>query len=280
MISAPPGQRLDFACFWPANPYNRTVLRRASEGVPVRISAPNPAPFLGLRAVLFDFGGTLDSDGGHWFDRTCRLYADHSAPVDIARLKDAFYAADTELEGNPEVREVGLRALMDRHLALQVRRLGLRGIDVAAHLADAFVRPMEASLAAARPVLAALKRRYRLGVVSNFYGNLPAILRESGLAPLLDVVVDSALAGVKKPDPEIFRLALRRLETDAAGACMVGDSLARDLAPARALGMRTIWIHEPEKRAEPGDFDAEVTHLPQILDLLRADATGPAGRPA
>ncbi|MBI3270751.1 MAG: HAD family hydrolase [Planctomycetes bacterium] len=227
--------------------------------------------------MLFDFGGTLDSDGGHWFDRACRLYADHSAPVDFVSLKAAFYAADEALEADPKTRSLGLAALLERMFDLQVRRLGLRGRAVAAHLAAAYRRPMEESLAAARPVLEALASRYRLGVVSNFYGNLRVLLDEAGLSPFFGVMVDSAVEGVRKPDPAIFKLALARLGVEARATCMIGDSLERDIAPARALGMRTLWLHEPEKTAPTAAaYDADVTLLAQVPEMLRV-ALAPAG---
>ncbi|MBI5366408.1 MAG: HAD family hydrolase [Planctomycetes bacterium] len=221
-----------------------------------------------MRALLFDFGGTLDSDGGHWFDRTCRLYADHSVPVDYSHLKQAFYAADEALEADPGVRTLGLRPLLERHFAIQVRRLGLRGADVAALLAQEFGRPMEECLTAARAALERLRPRFRLGVVSNFYGNLAPILDEFGIAPLLDVALDSAVEGVRKPDPAIYHLALSRLGLPGKAVCMIGDSLERDIAPARALGMRTIWLHEPEKSAPAEKYDLEVVRLADAVEFL------------
>ncbi len=59
------------------------------------------------------------------------------------------------------------------------------------------------------PVLEALGRRCRLGIVSNFYGNLEAVCASVGLAPLFGVMADSDRVGAKKPDPKLFRFALR-----------------------------------------------------------------------
>src|SRR5207253_10598705 len=62
-----------------------------------------------------------------------------------------------------------------------------------------------------RPVLERLARRYRLGVVSNFTGNLEPCLEELGLARLFAAVSDSAVVGWSKPDPRIFLGTLARL---------------------------------------------------------------------
>ncbi len=72
-------------------------------------------------------------------------------------------------------------------------------------------RPVEGRGAAGRKRLARLARRYRLGVITNFYGNAARLLAEEGLGPPLTTVVDSAIAGVNKPDPAIFHLALQDL---------------------------------------------------------------------
>src|SRR5262249_23698929 len=62
-----------------------------------------------------------------------------------------------------------------------------------------------------RALLSRLRGRVRIGVVSNFYGNLEVLLAEAGLAAALDTVVESARVGVEKPDPAIYRLAAERL---------------------------------------------------------------------
>lgn len=64
--------------------------------------------------------------------------------------------------------------------------------------------------------------------------------------------------GLSKPDPGFYRTALRRLGTDPAEAVMVGDTYENDIAPARALGMKTIWVlHRPHK---------EVRDLARVLN--------------
>jgi putative hydrolase of the HAD superfamily len=60
--------------------------------------------------------------------------------------------------------------------------------------------------------------------------------------PLLGAVVDSERVGILKPDPRIFMMALDGLGVKPTDAVFVGDSAARDMAGARALGMRHIWL--------------------------------------
>jgi HAD superfamily hydrolase (TIGR01549 family) len=92
------------------------------------------------------------------------------------------------------------------------------------------------------PVLERLAGRYRLGVVSNFYGNLDGILRAEGLRAHFAVVADSGVLGVTKPDPEIFLHAARALDCRPEDCVMVGDSVPRDMKGAAAAGMKKALI--------------------------------------
>ncbi len=213
--------------------------------------------------MLFDFGGTLDADGVTWKERMRRLYEEEGHAVAPGRFDPAFYAADDALVG-----AVGARATLgdtvDRLAADVQAGLGLPGPDVASRVAARFTaarargdRPGHACPRGARG------RRYRLGVVSNFYGNLATVCDDVGVRPLFGVLVDSVGAGRAKPDPRIFRAALDALGVAPARAVFVGDSLPRDMAGARALGMPHVWLSGRRARGRavlrgrPGDPHAE-----------------------
>src|SRR5262249_60634097 len=92
-----------------------------------------------------------------------------------------------------------------------------------------------ANLAGHPPCPRERARRYRLGVVSNFYGNLARVCDDAGIQSFFQVLVDSTEAGCLKPDPRIFQRALTALGVPASAATFVGDSLPRDMAgPGRA----------------------------------------------
>ena len=81
----------------------------------------------------------------------------------------------------------------------------------------------------------------RVGVVSNADGRVEAALQRAGLAPLLEVIVDSGVVGVAKPDPRIFDHALEPLGLRAERTWYVGDTVAYDAAAAEAAGL-VAWI--------------------------------------
>jgi HAD superfamily hydrolase (TIGR01549 family) len=82
----------------------------------------------------------------------------------------------------------------------------------------------------------------RLGVVSNSDGRVEEALQAAGLRHLFDVVVDSTLAGVEKPDPRIFQAALDQLGVKPEEALYVGDLYEVDVIGARAAGIEAVLL--------------------------------------
>jgi putative hydrolase of the HAD superfamily len=226
--------------------------------------SPDAATSANLAAVLFDYGGTLDGDAQHWFDHFVRLYAEAGSRIPYPALKEAFYAADAELARDPEIRTFGLERMVKTHVDLQLRHHGAHDLALAARLAGAFIADTRGAWDRNRPLLQRLARRYRLGVVSNSYGNMPPLLAEAALAPF-EVVLDSALVGIAKPDPALYALAATRLGLPPAAMLHVGDSWERDVVPAHTVGMQTAWLARPDVTtpAEPGG----VWRLASLLDL-------------
>ncbi|MEK7863932.1 MAG: HAD family hydrolase, partial [Chloroflexota bacterium] len=95
----------------------------------------------------------------------------------------------------------------------------------------------------AEPLLRTLASRYRMGLLTNGAGDVQREkLSRTPFARYLAAVIISVEVGVGKPDPQIFRIAAARLGIDPGDAVMVGDSLERDVAGAKAAGMRAVWI--------------------------------------
>lgn len=224
----------------------------------------------GRRALLFDFGGTLDSDGEHWFDRFRSLYSEAGLNIPPDDVKAAFYRADALCSGDPEVAVMGLRALMARHVRLQFEALGLKDDARQTRLVEGFCEKSERYLMRNKGILQRLKGRYLTGVVSNFYGNVAELCREAGLTRSLDVVLDSSVLGVGKPDPAIFRIALKTLCVAPQEAVFIGDSYDRDVIPAREVGMEAVWLKGPNPRIPPhaGPVDEWISSLTELEAFL------------
>lgn len=96
----------------------------------------------------------------------------------------------------------------------------------------------------------------RLGIVSNSEGALIDLLDRVGLSEHFETIIDSGREGVRKPDPEIFRLALSRMGIPSQGVLYVGDIPDVDVVGARAAGLDAVLIDT-------------LDHYPDYTDALR-----------
>ena len=195
-------------------------------------------------ALLFDFGGTLDGPGLPWKTRALALYRAAGLVADFADFDPIFHAADDALVGTVPA-TLGLDETVRRLFRGISAGLGVVDDRLTLRLADRFIEDARASLRDSGRLLTYLAGRHRIGVVSNFYGNLGAVCADAGLTPVLGVIADSTTVGWTKPDPRIFRHALDALGVSPGEAAFVGDSRPRDMEGARALAMPHVWLVEP-----------------------------------
>lgn len=216
-------------------------------------------------AILFDFGGTLDACGVPWKERFASAFAAEGVTPPAAVFDRAFYDADDALVG--AVPGLGLVETVERLARGVAANLGVSDAALAPRCAARFVADARPCLAESANLLARLARTYRLGIVSNFYGNLDAVLEDSGLAPHVSACADSAVVGATKPDAAIFRAALEKLAVAPRDALFVGDSARRDMAGAKALGMPHVLLAANGSAVCcPGD--RIIPRLSSLLEIL------------
>ena len=229
-----------------------------------------------MSCILFDFGGTLDSDGTTWLERFHRIYDDLGLAGPRSRFDRAFYDSDDNLPARFALKGLSL----EQTLTLQVRCvLEALAPASAAKVPDIVARFLDGSRAAFRrnrPVLERLAARHHLGIVSNFYGNLDSVLASEGLRELFSTVMDSSVVGVVKPDPAIFLKALAELGCAPADAVMVGDSVPRDMRGAEGLGMRHVLIGDLSRPA----CCPKAMRARSVADLESVLSKSPAAGPA
>jgi HAD superfamily hydrolase (TIGR01509 family) len=140
----------------------------------------------------------------------------------------------------------------------------------------------EASLSARRAVPGALELLMALRargpshakvavVTNNLVAEQVEKLAHLGMTALVDVLVISEEAGVRKPEPAIFRLALERCGSAPEHAVMVGDSWGADVLGARAAGIRAVWLNRAGRPCPGPKQCTEITSLlptDAVLDLL------------
>ena len=122
-----------------------------------------------------------------------------------------------------------------------------------------------------RPALAALRARgLQLVVVSNANGTLVSAFTRLGLVAALDVIFDSYIVGIEKPDPRVFHLALERAGARAETTVHVGDLYHVDVVGARSAGIAAILLDVANLYA---DYDCRrVRSLTELVEFLATDA--------
>ena len=206
-----------------------------------------PAP---IRAVFFDLDDTLFD---HWHSTIEAL----TALKGVHRRLDAWSLEQIVVRHSQLLEQLHLEVLAGR-LTVDEARIR-RFSQLAAEAGGAVTRDQATALASdyrraycaawqpvpgALALLDAIHPRAPIGVVSNnVVGEQIEKIRICGLERYLDTVVISEEAGVTKPDPRIFEIALARIGCDASEAVMIGDAWAIDIAGARAAGLRTVWFN-------------------------------------
>ena len=124
----------------------------------------------------------------------------------------------------------------------------------------------------AHSTLAALvDKGYKLGIIANQKLGTTERLESWGLRQYFDVIVASAEIGYAKPDKKIFEKAIELAKCTAEESVMVGDRLDNDIIPAKAIGMKTVWVKNglaQYQSAELGEGVADY-QIGSLSDLLR-----------
>ncbi len=123
--------------------------------------------------------------------------------------------------------------------------------------------------------LAALRDKgYRLGIIANQNFGTDERLEAWGLRKFFEVIAASAEIGYAKPDKEIFEKAFLLAGCRAEESVMVGDRLDNDIVPAKALGMKTVWIKNGLAQYQAAALgnevaDHQIDKLSELLFILQ-----------
>jgi len=229
-----------------------------------------------IKGILFDYGGTLDSRGTHWSEVLWQGYCLAEVPISKEVFRNAYVEGERALARERIILpQDNFLALLRKKVALEIGFLPhqpsastcARWIDVIAHYGYQSAR---SCIEEARPVLETLHHHYPMMLVSNFYGNIDEVLRDFAIRDYFKGIIESAVVGVRKPNPILFKLGVDALELEPHNVLVVGDSLRKDIEPAEQLGCQVLWLKGKGWTAEE---DAQthphtITTLTQILQYL------------
>lgn len=266
---------------------------------------------LGVKGIIFDYGGTLDTRGDHWSEVLWKGYehfglgvgADEDVKpgvtIDKLSFRDAYVYAERALAVNPIVtpsfhfvdilREKLLLELSflvgqpllptgkddgekQAHLTCHLALTKAEVMDVAKNMAEYIDHETKCLLEENKLVLEHLKQAgYPMVLVSNFYGNIETVLKDAQLDSYFDRIIESAVVGVRKPNPAIFALGVCALDLPASQVLVVGDTYTKDIVPAHQLGCHTLWIKGlqwEEKAYDDSLPDGIITKLSDMENFL------------
>ena len=236
---------------------------------------PIPDP---LDCVLLDAGDTLLAPAPSFQGRFMAVAADHGLPLEEAAvdaaIADAVRAASWPSDWTDPATQRSFWVGFYRQVLAD---LGHRddGMRVAEALFAAFSDPAGYRLFDdVRPALETLAGRgVTLGVVSNFEPWLEDVLALQGVDHLFAAVAISGKLGVAKPDPEIFRAALKEAGAEPEATVHVGDQPVNDVAAARAVGITPVLIDRYGRHPDP-DGVHRVEDLPGLVRLVYGHGWG------
>ena len=253
-----------------------------------------------MKAIILDYGATIDSNGKHWAEVLWDSYTQASLPVTKDQFREAYIYGERYLSMmsvitpdqnffelmqvrigiqmdymlqhgmlTQEILETTLRLTSDGEIPIMDKAEVIQHfVDFMAGICYDYARRCTLD---SFQVVEYLAGKYDLALVSNFYGNLPAVVQDFGLQRCFKTIVDSTVVGIRKPDPQIFQLAIDQLGVPAKDVTVIGDSFDKDIQPALSLGCQAIWFRGDGWDADSdrvNDYQPRISNLLQLSDLL------------
>ena len=208
------------------------------------------------KGYIFDYGGTLDTGGQHWGMVLWHAFERHQVPVSESQFRDAYVYAERTLGRNKIIQPTDtFLQTLKKKVQLELTYLNNESYTDAI-VSDVYERT-KSQTALSRRVLMQMKASPMV-LVSNFYGNISVVLQEFGLDGIFAEVIESAVVGIRKPDPQIFLLGVDALGMKPEEITVVGDSLEKDIIPAKRAGCHTVWLKgEGWTNAQDGENQAD-----------------------
>lgn len=231
-----------------------------------------------VKGLIFDYGGTLDSGGDHWSEIIWDAWRKSGIEASKGEFRDAYVYAEREL-----ARERHILPAHDFHdmllikMRIELEWLAARGLFAPGEIEDKGALAARYCYEAARysvtnavPVLEALSARYPMVLVSNFYGNIETVLEDFGVRKYFQAIIESAVMGIRKPDPRIFEHGVKALGLQPAETLVIGDSYRKDIVPAETIGCQAVWLkgkgwtEEEDAQQHPNI----IRRLDEVLSIL------------
>ncbi|WP_312789142.1 HAD family hydrolase [Sphingobacterium sp.] len=230
-----------------------------------------------IKGIIFDYGGTLDTNGGHWGAVIWSGYEKYQIPVNLDSFQEAYTYAERQMALQPIIKpDFNFLEVLEAKLKVQFEYLIAAGYDLDIELSkkiafDGYTLAKD-TVKQVKPLLASLYERYPIVMVSNFYGNLRSVLTDFEILEYFQTIVESAVVGVRKPDPAIYALGVAEIGFLAQDVLVVGDSYSKDMASAKTVGCQTLWLKGQtwgeDKLQDTSAADKQFTSIFDLLNFV------------
>lgn len=228
------------------------------------------------RGILLNYEGTIDTNGQHWGAILWHKFRKHDIALDKPTFNKALAYSEAALaNGNIIQSDDTFLDVLVHQITQQFDFLTSAGYQLdysrITSMAEECDQLAQRTLRKAKTILESLSNAFPLVLVSNFYGNLNAMLSDFGIKKYFTDVVELSHQA-SHSDTAIYEQGVRRLGYAAEECVAVGDSYNRDILPSKEIGCQTVWLNvegwEEWGIDELGITDAEIGDLNQLPRLL------------
>lgn len=207
-----------------------------------------------MKVLFFDVGYTLVNEDAVW-EKRCQEQAETQEAKKLGlSARDIYY----EIENASISRKPQSRTLLDKYNFKEVAP---------------YRTELEKLYEEAPAIIKVLSQKYELGIIANQLDGLKERLQAFDLLKYFKYIISSWDVQLMKPDIRIFEYALDKANCRPQEACMIGDRLDNDILPAKALGMKTVWIKQgfgalqkPLSKSEESDYT--INNLAELLKIF------------
>lgn len=234
--------------------------------------------FENIETVIFDFGGTLDTNGIPLCQMFLEILKAEGFIINDKSYCNIFEESEKYIKCNIDNISFDYKKLLKEQLAFIISKLHLLGYENK-YNRERFINEIifeiwseiKNNLSNSKEILETLKKRYKLCLVSNFYGNLEEICVFLDFHQYFNVILDSTNTCIQKPHPGIFSIVLKKLNSLPEKTIVVGDSYEEDIVPSKIIGCKTIWLNKSKdvERANYESADYIITDLNVIKDFTK-----------
>ena len=214
--------------------------------------------------VFFDLDHTLwdfEKNSALTFEK---ILVEHDIDIELARFLDVYVPANLVFWKLYREEKISKKDLRYQRLKTVFDKLNYRVSDeTILSLSEEYINHLSSYnnlFPKTVEVLEYLKPKYRLHIITNGFQEIQdKKLKNSGIYPFFNKVINSEMAGVKKPNPIIFELALKRAKVTPERSIMIGDSLEADVLGAKGVGLHALHFNSHNEPIHE--------HCPMIQEL-------------